>query len=502
MKALTFDLQLLEPLLATGLGGGDPNSAVGFEFIPGSAIRGMVISRYMKLNPVDAGNSDFRHLFLDDRVRFLNAYPQVRGKRFLPKPLSWHVEKDKDNMIYDFAVEEAVGEAQWQRIKQPFCDVWQNDEGICRAEMLSPDRNIGIHTAREDRQKTTKGKSEVFRYDALAPEQTFCGVILAEDDDLQILKPLLPEGILVGFGGSHLAGYGKTRLIHAKIQDDWQEYAQVGGEIDSIIVTLLSDALIRDPLSGSYSGDLYPLIGRDTKQAFTSTRLVGGFNRKWNLPLPQTQAIRAGSVFVYPPDPDLLARLQILKNAGIGERRSEGFGRFAINWHKGAKIKPFSRSMPTQPLPFILTDETSKNLARQMAKRMLREKLDQKLISVTNNTKIRRPPNTPSNSQLSRMRIISRRALLQNNPAIIIQHLDGLKKTARDQFQHAWIGDVRLDNWLRERAENVNSIWQIINVDRIPSIGGIEADLNALSLDYTVFLIERILRQAQKEATK
>ncbi|MCK9441503.1 MAG: hypothetical protein M0Q13_08795 [Methanothrix sp.] len=502
MKALTFDLQLLEPLLATGLGGGDPNSAVGFEFIPGSAIRGMVISRYASLNPVDAGNTDFRRLFLDGRVRFLNAYPLVQGRRALPTPLSWHLEKDKDNTIYDFTLEDAGSEAQWQRAKQPFCDVWQNEAGICRAEMLSPDRNISIHTARENRQKPTKGKSEVFRYDALAPEQTFYGVILAGEDDLQILKPLLPEGILVGLGGSHLAGYGKTRLKHVKIQDDWQEYAQVGEEIDSIIVTLLSDTLIRDPLSGSYSGNLYPLLGRGHERAFTSIRSVGGFNRKWNLPLPQTQAIRAGSVFVYPADPSLLARLQTLIDTGIGERRSEGFGRFAINWHKAAEIKPLYRSKPTQPLPFILTDEISKNQARQMAKRMLREKLDQKLISVVNNKKIRRPPNTPSNSQLSRMRIIARRALLQNNPAIIIQHLDGMKKAARDQFQHAWIGDVRLDNWLRERAENVNNIWQIIKVDRTPSIGGAEADLNSLSLDYTVALIEHVLRQAQKEATK
>lgn len=502
MKALTFDLQLLEPLMATRLGGGDPNSAVGFEFIPGSAIRGMMISRYAKQNPVDAGNTDFRRLFLDGGVRFLNAYPQVQSRRSLPTPLSWNVEKDKDNMIYDFAVEEMSDETQWQRAKQPFCDFWQNDEGICRAEMLSPDRNINIHTAREDRQKPTKGKSEVFRYDALASEQTFCGVILAEGDDLQILKSLLPDGILVEFGGSHLAGYGKTQFRHVKIQDDWQEYAPVGEETNTIIVTLLSDALIRDPLYGSYSGNLYPLLGQGHERAFTSMRSVGGFNRKWNLPLPQTQAIRAGSVFVYSADPGLLARLQILIDAGIGERRSEGFGRFAINWHKAAEIKPLRRSKPTQPLPFILTDETSKNLARQMTKRMLKETFDQELISVVNNTKIRRPPNTPSNSQFSRMRIIARRALLQNNPTIIIQHLDGMKKAARDQFQHAWIGDVRLDNWLRERAENVNSIWQIIKVDRIPAVGGVEVDLNPLSLEYTVALIERVIRQAQKEDTK
>ncbi|MCX7682281.1 MAG: hypothetical protein N2508_10040, partial [Anaerolineae bacterium] len=163
MKALTYELYLLEPLLATRLGGGDPNSAVGFDYIPGSMIRGLVVSRYAQQNPTDAVDDDFRRLFLDGRVRFLNAYPQAYGQRTLPVPLSWRREKDggKTAPIYDFAVEVQNGGQQWQRVAQPFCHLWVSDDGSYKVQLEKPERHIAVHTSREDRQKVTKGESTV-----------------------------------------------------------------------------------------------------------------------------------------------------------------------------------------------------------------------------------------------------------------------------------------------------------------------------------------------------
>lgn len=503
MKALTYELYLLEPLLATRLGGGDPNSAVGFEYIPGSMIRGMVVSRYARQNPTDAANEDFRRLFLDGRVRFLNAYPQAYGQRVLPVPLSWHQEKDGDPTapIYDFAVEVPNGGQQWQRVKQPFCHLWESEDGSYKVELAKPERHINIHTAREDRQRVTKGESTVFRYEAIAPEQTFRGVILAEQEsDLELLQQWLPAGEVVTLGGSHLAGYGQARLQKVAIQDDWCEYTPVGEDTDCIIVTLLSDALIRDPRTGAYVTTLEPIVGYAHTQAFVNVQVVGGFNRKWNLPLPQAPAVQAGSVFVYSAQDNLLARLRSLEQSGIGERRAEGFGRIAINWHRAAEIKPVEKPASTQPLPFQLQSDGSIGLARRMVERMLRQKLDRALVVAVNRFKIENPP---SNAQLSRMRIVARQALSQDNPQIIIQHLGVMKRAARDQFQRARIDKERLDDWLRARAENVQGIWNLLGVDqgRIPVLGEVRPDLTeALALEYTVRLIDRVLQKAQKEA--
>ena len=45
MLALTFTLELKEPLLMTAIEG-DPNSAVSLPFVPGSALRGALAGRY------------------------------------------------------------------------------------------------------------------------------------------------------------------------------------------------------------------------------------------------------------------------------------------------------------------------------------------------------------------------------------------------------------------------------------------------------------------------
>ncbi len=76
MNALTFQIHLHEPVLVTQGGSGDPNSAVGFDFIPGSVIRGALIGKYIQgrnEDKVDATDKDFRRLFFDGNVSFLNA---------------------------------------------------------------------------------------------------------------------------------------------------------------------------------------------------------------------------------------------------------------------------------------------------------------------------------------------------------------------------------------------------------------------------------------------
>jgi hypothetical protein len=76
-----------------------------------------------------------------------------------------------------------------------------------------------------------------------------------------------------------------------------------------------------------------------------------------------------------------------------------------------------------------------------------------------------------------------------------------MRKAAGDQFQQARISNDRLGDWLRARAENVGSIWELIRVNRLPTLGGIQPELtDALALEYTVRLIDRVLGKAQKEA--
>src|SRR4030067_2925008 len=153
MKALTLKIQLIEPVLVNQLGGGDPNSAIGFNFIPGSAIRGAIIGKYLKGKHIDANDSEFQRLFLNGSVRFLNAYPQtgING-RSLPTPVSWHKNRDDEKTIIDFAIQDVDVNKTWKGVSEPFC-FSQEEDGNYQTWLYDPDTQIKIHTARADRQK-------------------------------------------------------------------------------------------------------------------------------------------------------------------------------------------------------------------------------------------------------------------------------------------------------------------------------------------------------------
>ncbi len=500
MKALTLTIQLIEPVLINQLGGGDPNSAIGFDFIPGSTIRGAIIGKYLKGNQIDANDTDFQRLFLNGDVRFLNAYPLTgTNERALPTPVSWHKNKDDEKTIIDFALQDADINKTWKGVSEPFCFSLEED-GNYQTWLYDPDTQIKIHTARADRQKVTEGESTIFRYESLDSGQFFSGAILADNEsDLDILKTLLESDSSLSIGKSHLSGYGKVK-IETKIMD-WFEYKQIGDDAENcLIVTLLSDAIIRDSTTGACITEIDPAINvsnSKVKNAFVRTRIIGGFNRKWNLPTPQTIAIQAGSVFVYDFNKEFHEHLKQLEAIGIGERRAEGFGRFAINWNQMEEIK-VQPAVSSSSSPETLSKE-SEILAVRMVNRMMRAKLEQALIEKINNLNIKNQQ--PRNSQLNSMRIIARRALRLKDTNQIFMYLNGMKKTASSQFQGATIEGNPLSEWLKKIVQE--DIFDTLNVnrDKLPYVGDIKPEPSSeINLEYAVRLIDGVLNKALKEA--
>ena len=512
MNALTFQIHLLEPVLVTQLGAGDPNSAIGFNFIPGSVIRGALIAKYLHGEKGDAANDDFRRLFLDGKVRFLNAYPRCQsGERTLPTPLSWYAEKEEEKPVYDFAVDDSVIENDksykvWKVVNEPFCCTWEDENGKQQTEFYNPVTLIKIHTFRADRQNVTEEGSTIFRYLALDSGQDFAGVILADDrSDLDIIKKILAKNPLFGFGKSHLAGYGRVKIGDVESVNNWVEYDSADVDDDTendIIVTLLSDAIVRDSKTGAHVTSIKPILNVTPVKGFMRTRVRGGFNRTWNLPLPQTLAIEAGSVFVYKNDPVLRKRLQELESSGIGEKREEGFGRIAVDWiqNKNIIVIPPDSSYPLT----IKLEGESADFARKIVNRMLRVKLDEALIRTINTCNTMNITDNIHSSQLSRMRVVARRAWSENDANLILQHLEKMKTQAKSQFEHAIIERKPLYEWLKETAGSPNDIKDTLDVssDEL-SIGTITPDMPPeMELEYTVRLIDGILRKALKERKK
>lgn len=534
MKVITYHIELLEPTLVTALQG-DPNEGVAFDYIPGSALRGAIIKKYLqvnRLNDLDAADTHIRQLFFDGTTRYLNGYPLDRlGKRTLPTPLSWHREKGDEREIFDFAVEplDISDDKQWQWVGKPFCSLGEpEEEGKQKVRLVQPERHIAVHTARTRRfgrampanvldQSKGDVPGAVYRYDALAAGQTFGAIVVCDNDaDVDAIRPLLAGEVMLG--GSRSAGYGRARLevVQEETAELWREVsAPFSTEIDGkIIITFLSDALIRDD-NGQFTVDpeavtkmLSQHLGVNLRlqHAFLRGEVVGGFNRKWGLPLPQALALKMGSVFVFDkPDCDE-SKLRQLELQGIGERRVEGFGRIAINWYTEAKLEVDSTS-PSRTIRSVQipSDSDSERLLKQMTERMLRRRLDERLIARANEIDIINPP---SNAQISRLRSILHDELMKETPSTqrILGFLGSIRErnTARRQFERARIGTKSLLEWIEETLQD--SAWETrfgFRQTDVPRVGGIWASLSdELRVEYLLRLVEAVLARAAKESRK
>lgn len=524
MLALTFEIEALEPLLLTQLEG-DPNSSISAPFVSGGAIRGALAHGYLKDHGVDlATDREARRLFFDGSTRFLNANLLDRlGRRTLPAPLSWFYEKrpglHHGEALYDFSVYPAEHLEQPKNVGARYCCFpalrsGEDDSGGWppKLEFTAPRWQVTIHTARErEKGRATKEVGAVFRYQALAAGTRLGGAILScNAQNLDTLQALL-TGSDLWLGGSRSGGYGRVRVGCAQIVDEWSETGTEPCDLaagECLVITLLSDAILRNRQGGHADcvtpailpAELGPVL--EPGAVFKRVLPVSGFNRKWGLPLCQVPALQAGSVFVFRVRQSIeAAALQSLCQEGLGERRTEGFGRLAINCHRHEELE-FQELVPSweDTVPVALVP-ASKKLACRMAERLVRRELDRLLAQriASAQCEIDSPP---SRSQLSRLRAIALNALPNGDVQRVSDFLSGLKSRARNQYQEARIGEQRLLDWLQARLAEPEAVWGWLSEREImpPQIGDARVELKGkMAREYTLRLIDGVLHKAAQE---
>ena len=514
MKACEFDLMLESPLLVTGANGGDPNSEIGLPYVPGSVLRGALAWRYLAVN--GKADDQFRRLFLRGAVRFLHAYPVAsNGQRTLPAPLTWHKPKDATpaTAVSDFARNGSPDDDQtWKSQGGQFCLLAMDGPAAAKVEFVNPPRQITVHTARANRQRPTAPGATVFRYEALAAGQTLRGVMLAEDSAAleKVLAMMPAAGGRLALGRSQNAGYGRVTVNYPGeprfVNPAWQEYVPVGDSGGQLVVTLLSDAILTDPATGSPATNLDALVSTPAAHTYMRLCMTGGFNRTWNLPLPQTTAIAAGSVFVYTASAELAKRLTKLAESGIGQRVAEGYGRIAIDWHRVdsiARRKPDTHPQSRQSVPLT---GASRTLAETMVKRLWQEATERQLTAFVSAYPLER--NKLQNAQLSRLRVVARRDLEASNLAEMTKLKDfldpkNLRRPAREQLRRAYINGKRLLDWLDMLACEPEKVWQEIDMHLLPTtaVGDVRAaPSRADAITAVVRLIDAVAQQAAKGA--
>ena len=506
MNGFIYTLTLQEPVLANSLGG-EPNSANSLYYIPGGAIRGAAILAYGSDN--DAAESEFKRLFLNGETRFLNAYPLMNKTRVLPAPLSWQVKRKPapgdEKKVYKNT---ASAPADVDTKSAPF-SFWQLDDQTLHS--ADEKWQINIHTQRDAvRGRATAEAGAVYRYIALPAEMKLQGAIITQNAaDAKKVEALLKDKTIL-LGKARTAGYGHAYVETAPMPENWRESGQPLAVSETFTLTLLSPMLVRDE-RGQFSLDIQPdLTARlGVAPAIEKTErhaeIIGGFNRKWGLPLPQVTAIAAGSVFTVNANVTAEKLLE-LESTGIGERRAEGFGRVTVNL-----VTPDEMKWKTdEPDLAVLANGTIAEgdpLAKLMLTRLLRRDLDEQILHCARQAVEKYNGSVP-NSQLSRWRVIVRDALEKRDIPRLQKFADDSKdKTGWKKMEKAKINfnnqSYRLTEWIKSLLENPDMLNRAWEEDFLPErkLGLNSISLNEdLNAEYRLRLLDAVLAIMSKKS--
>ncbi|MCB8944042.1 MAG: hypothetical protein H6658_09835 [Ardenticatenaceae bacterium] len=557
MKVISYTIHLREPVLAKGLEG-DPNSGVSYRFLPGSVLRGALIGQHLrgKRESYDLMQDEVarRLFFSPDATRFLNGYLLCRHYeetyRALPTPLSWHICKlgkrpsrigcdnsgnsgsqleHFDHAIQKLDVQDVCLEGEgdsWQQVKEPFCMPLSDQFAFAAV-----DRRISIHTARHRDYGRARAASEdadifngaVYRYEALEAGQTFAAHVLCQDEDVETLANLIKGEILLG--GARMAGYGhvtlqlnpqpeENTLYQAEDIADWREFVPTGAGFDGIVITLLSDVLLRDKYGQPQSTvtELSRQLGlaNELESVFAAYRPIGGFNRKWGLPTIQQTALKMGTVLVFstPSDEQLIA-LRKLEQSGIGEQREDGFGRFAINWHTEASFTPTKLEAKMKKPP-SLVGTTSEATAQTIVNKLHRIQLDGQLREQAKKLAEAGKLDMVSKTQLNGLRLQLQKAAheiankgeaeVAKQQEVLEAYRESLEKRAhtRRQFEKARLDKRPFLNWLED---SIKATKMPIANPKSYAIGEVmpETDTLAIRAEYNWRLADLILARVVKQ---
>lgn len=405
VRYLPYKLALQAPLLATSLGG-EPNSVRTLDYVPGSLIRGALASKLLEAD-VKAESDIFQRYVLDDSICCLNAYPQISGdQRALPTPTTLQQWKYKD----DLRELEGYDLAAWTGSPEPgdshILDWPEKQLEGGGTTYVVPGEENGVNVKKSmqlhHRRHRTKGRAtqesgsgEVFAYESIEARQIFRGLfkIHAADEGMaeaiaDSLKRLFAVPITLGrsrhaeYGGLTTLDFDEAMIEHELDQDAPTPPALSLG--DELLVTLTSDYLGRHPHTGQSDPSAFELelepLGIEVVRRYQSFVFVGGFNRKWRTALPQALALRAGSTFVFRATRNITVEdLHAIEHGGLGERRSEGFGRLVFSSLPERERDPFDRTDSPDLAPLGNDVEMDERVLTLLQKRLFQRGLIERL---------------------------------------------------------------------------------------------------------------------------
>ncbi len=326
VACIRYRLRTETPLIITDLSRSRGNNWETRGFIPGSSIRGMVLSE-LSLRDPDWFKAHRREL-LSDRTRFSDAVPSVDGLEAIPSIKGFYENKDET----DFQSVLKTGDVTpgYKRAGLgSFCALDRDTVRFWSA------RTGGVTRIQRNVAKGEDTRPFQTRY--LEAGQEFTGYITLDGSDLAEKI----SGVFAGtvwLGADRYEGHGKCRVTALEGADapGWisaygcRSQADVGTTLYLLALSPLAMLGPNGEPCGLDLPELTRLLGvGEVKMELCATSVTeyGGYNRTWQCREPAVPMYDRGSVFKLRCNrAPALDTLRAVERAGLGVRTAEGFG--------------------------------------------------------------------------------------------------------------------------------------------------------------------------------
>lgn len=312
------------PVLITDLGRSHGNGYETRGYIPGAAVRGMVINTLASRNPEWFAQHSEEVL---SSVRFLDAVPTCGTYAVLPSIKGFYETKEETELEHVIPTGEFQAGKKRARLGS-FCGLDGDTIHYWSAE-----------TAGSMRMKRGRDGEDSMPFENryLTAGQEFCGYVSSDSPELmaEISQVLSGE---VWLGADRFAGFGKCRVTECKAvsRPEWQDVYgyRTQEDVGTVLYLLAVSPFTMYNKDGEPCGicqnSLAEQLGvsvLDMERCSTSVSEYGGYNRTWQCREGWMRMYDRGSLFRIVCDvPPTLEAIQTLEQKGLGIRTQSGFG--------------------------------------------------------------------------------------------------------------------------------------------------------------------------------
>ncbi len=325
-RCIHYRLHTETPVLITDLSRSMDNSYETRGYIPGSAVRGMVMSALSGSDP--AWFEAHKAALLSDAIRFQDAVPAFGDLPVLPSVKGFYETKEETG-LENVLINGTFAPGKKRARLGSFCAL---EGDTIRFWSAGTDGAMRIR-----RSTGADADTEPFRTSYLSAGQDFSGYILLEDETLsEKISSVFAD--TVWLGADRFEGFGKCDVtcLEAVEAPEWaaaygcSRQEELGSVVYMLAVSPLTMVNELGEPCGIDAAALAEKLGVESVEIpYCSTSLAefGGYNRTWKCRAPAVRMYDRGSVFkVICKTPPALERVRAIQREGLGIRRAEGYG--------------------------------------------------------------------------------------------------------------------------------------------------------------------------------